>query len=41
VDELAYVKLQKKPNLFPRLKREGNIGSPEMRRHAMHPVQII
>lgn len=38
---ITHARLQKSPNFLPRLNREGNMGSPDMRLHAMHPIHIM
>jgi hypothetical protein len=37
----TYAKLQNRPSLWPRLKREGGIGSPENRRDTMQPMHSM
>jgi hypothetical protein len=37
---ITHVRLLNMPNFLPRLKRDGGNGSPERRRHTMHPIQI-
>jgi hypothetical protein len=40
-ESATYAKLQNRPKYLPRLKRDGGIGSPEMRRNIMQPIHII